>query len=122
MRKTLEDFKELFLTQTIQVNNNYIKKVLSKFSFFLLGEDYDIIFNIPKNLKFKDMFINIYSESENNTTPLDYFNICFDYKLFIIPTKSFHKIFHLFSENKQAIIHCISKDIKTIVQSKCKQI
>ncbi len=109
----LQNIQNIFDKKLFHFSNIYLDETIQNFNFFLIPVDYQYILeSFQNNNKYNIIVIDEYIHPQNKCDTNDFFIICFDYNLLLIPSSDISLIFTILSSKKESIIYCISKKAK----------
>ncbi|KAK8890606.1 hypothetical protein M9Y10_035386 [Tritrichomonas musculus] len=117
-----QEIQNIFDQKLFHVSNPYLNKIIQKFKFLLISEEYQTsIQNLRRKNKYSIIVIGEYINSQNECNIPNFFIVCFDNTLLLIPSTDFSLLFSLFEINPESIICCTSGNVKKKIEQSGNQ-
>lgn len=112
-----QEFENLLKENPFNFYNPYLNKIMQKITFNLITkENPKNLENFQKKSNFGIIVIDEYINSSVNSNLTDFFVICFDYIVILIPSSEISLLSSFFSLNEKSVIYPLSDITKTKIQ------
>ncbi|KAK8888425.1 hypothetical protein M9Y10_039495 [Tritrichomonas musculus] len=117
-----QEIQNIFDQKLFHISNPFLNKIIQKFKFLLISEDYQTsIQNLRITNKYNIVVIGDHINSQNECNIPNFFIVCFDYTLLLIPSTDFSLLFSFFEINPESTIYCTSGNVKKKIEQSGNQ-